>query len=174
MCVSVVLQGLVRMSAAAVFWSPSEAKTLCLTAGCIWAITTMCVTAVIAIFTCVFQYILSIIVDKLSTMPLTFCVRFQRRFPDFSYITQNGRLTEFLDCVIIRLVCMFCDCCVSFPVLHCDFPSSFMFCSVISIWITAVLFLTWVRWWVTMGPSTWPTPPKPSAPSCWRTSGRSR
>uniref|UniRef100_UPI00358E4B50 integrator complex subunit 11 isoform X1 n=1 Tax=Myxine glutinosa TaxID=7769 RepID=UPI00358E4B50 len=24
-----------------------------------------------------------------------------RRFPDFSYITQNGRLTEFLDCVII-------------------------------------------------------------------------
>uniref|UniRef100_A0A673HF91 Integrator complex subunit 11 n=1 Tax=Sinocyclocheilus rhinocerous TaxID=307959 RepID=A0A673HF91_9TELE len=26
-----------------------------------------------------------------------------RRFPDFSYITQNGRLTEFLDCVIIRL-----------------------------------------------------------------------
>lgn len=26
----------------------------------------------------------------------------QRRFPDFSYITQNGRLTDFLDCVIIR------------------------------------------------------------------------
>ncbi|XP_057244083.1 integrator complex subunit 11 [Malurus melanocephalus] len=26
---------------------------------------------------------------------------FQRRFPDFSYITQNGRLTDFLDCVII-------------------------------------------------------------------------
>uniref|UniRef100_A0A669EEH1 Integrator complex subunit 11 n=2 Tax=Oreochromis TaxID=8139 RepID=A0A669EEH1_ORENI len=25
-----------------------------------------------------------------------------RRFPDFSYITQNGRLTDFLDCVIIR------------------------------------------------------------------------
>ncbi|KQK75850.1 Integrator complex subunit 11 [Amazona aestiva] len=25
----------------------------------------------------------------------------QRRFPDFSYITQNGRLTDFLDCVII-------------------------------------------------------------------------
>uniref|UniRef100_A0A8C1VJN0 Integrator complex subunit 11 n=1 Tax=Cyprinus carpio TaxID=7962 RepID=A0A8C1VJN0_CYPCA len=24
-----------------------------------------------------------------------------RRFPDFSYVTQNGRLTEFLDCVII-------------------------------------------------------------------------
>uniref|UniRef100_A0A2R9BLD5 Integrator complex subunit 11 n=1 Tax=Pan paniscus TaxID=9597 RepID=A0A2R9BLD5_PANPA len=24
-----------------------------------------------------------------------------RRFPDFSYITQNGRLTDFLDCVII-------------------------------------------------------------------------
>ncbi|XP_028663570.1 integrator complex subunit 11 [Erpetoichthys calabaricus] len=24
-----------------------------------------------------------------------------RRFPDFSYITQNGRLTEFLDCVIV-------------------------------------------------------------------------
>lgn len=24
-----------------------------------------------------------------------------RRFPDFSYITQNGRLTEFLDCIII-------------------------------------------------------------------------
>uniref|UniRef100_A0A672LN21 Metallo-beta-lactamase domain-containing protein n=1 Tax=Sinocyclocheilus grahami TaxID=75366 RepID=A0A672LN21_SINGR len=29
-----------------------------------------------------------------------------RRFPDFSYITQNGRLTEFLDCVIIRLLIM--------------------------------------------------------------------
>jgi integrator complex subunit 11 len=29
---------------------------------------------------------------------------FQRRFPDFSYITQQGRLTEFLDCVIIRFV----------------------------------------------------------------------
>ncbi|MBN3280731.1 INT11 protein, partial [Polyodon spathula] len=27
-----------------------------------------------------------------------------RRFPDFSYITQNSRLTEFLDCVIIRYV----------------------------------------------------------------------
>uniref|UniRef100_A0A8D2P4M4 Integrator complex subunit 11 n=1 Tax=Zosterops lateralis melanops TaxID=1220523 RepID=A0A8D2P4M4_ZOSLA len=27
-----------------------------------------------------------------------------RRFPDFSYITQNGRLTDFLDCVIIRWV----------------------------------------------------------------------
>lgn len=27
----------------------------------------------------------------------------QRRFPDFSYVTQNGRLTDFLDCVIIRL-----------------------------------------------------------------------
>lgn len=26
----------------------------------------------------------------------------QRRSPDFSYITQNGRLTDFLDCVIIR------------------------------------------------------------------------
>ncbi|KAG8505518.1 Integrator complex subunit 11 [Galemys pyrenaicus] len=25
-----------------------------------------------------------------------------RRFPDFSYITRNGRLTDFLDCVIIR------------------------------------------------------------------------
>ncbi|XP_053432629.1 integrator complex subunit 11 isoform X3 [Nycticebus coucang] len=25
-----------------------------------------------------------------------------RRFPDFSYITQSGRLTDFLDCVIIR------------------------------------------------------------------------
>ncbi|XP_069638757.1 integrator complex subunit 11 isoform X2 [Haliaeetus albicilla] len=30
---------------------------------------------------------------------LQFCLR--RRFPDFSYITQNGRLTDFLDCVII-------------------------------------------------------------------------
>lgn len=28
----------------------------------------------------------------------------QRRFPDFSYVTQNGRLTDFLDCVIIRFV----------------------------------------------------------------------
>jgi len=46
--------------------------------------------------------ILSILL--LSTSPLPFCVSFQRRFPDFSYITQNGRLTEFLDCVIIRLV----------------------------------------------------------------------
>ncbi|XP_017750715.1 PREDICTED: integrator complex subunit 11 isoform X2 [Rhinopithecus bieti] len=27
--------------------------------------------------------------------------RSQRRFPDFSYITQSGRLTDFLDCVII-------------------------------------------------------------------------
>lgn len=26
----------------------------------------------------------------------------QRRFPDFSYITRSGRLTDFLDCVIIR------------------------------------------------------------------------
>ncbi|OWK08245.1 CPSF3L, partial [Cervus elaphus hippelaphus] len=25
----------------------------------------------------------------------------QRRFPDFSYITRSGRLTDFLDCVII-------------------------------------------------------------------------
>lgn len=32
---------------------------------------------------------------------------FQRRFPDFSYITQNGRLTDFLDCVIIRFVVFF-------------------------------------------------------------------
>lgn len=37
----------------------------------------------------------------------------QRRFPDFSYITQNGRLTDFLDCVIIRLVVLM------FRVLHC-------------------------------------------------------
>ncbi|KAK6472444.1 integrator complex subunit 11 [Huso huso] len=28
-------------------------------------------------------------------------ISFQRRFPDFSYITQNSRLTEFLNCVII-------------------------------------------------------------------------
>ncbi|GAB1289353.1 Integrator complex subunit 11 [Apodemus speciosus] len=27
-----------------------------------------------------------------------------RRFPDFSYITQSGRLTDFLDCVIIRFI----------------------------------------------------------------------
>ena len=26
----------------------------------------------------------------------------QRRFPDFSYITRAGRLTQHLDCVIIR------------------------------------------------------------------------
>ena len=34
----------------------------------------------------------------------------QRRFPDFSYITDSGRtLTEHLDCVIIRCVCV-CVC----------------------------------------------------------------
>lgn len=38
----------------------------------------------------------------------------QRRFPDFSYITQNGRLTDFLDCVIIRFVVLF----VMFFILH--------------------------------------------------------
>lgn len=36
----------------------------------------------------------------------------QRRFPDFSYVTQNGRLTDFLDCVIIRFVA------VAFRALH--------------------------------------------------------
>ncbi|XP_074883345.1 integrator complex subunit 11 isoform X2 [Buteo buteo] len=35
----------------------------------------------------------------LSAALLQFCLK--RRFPDFSYITQNGRLTDFLDCVII-------------------------------------------------------------------------
>ena len=34
-------------------------------------------------------------------------VVFQRRFPDFSYITRNGPLTEFLDCVIIRCVLLY-------------------------------------------------------------------
>lgn len=34
----------------------------------------------------------------------------QRRFPDFSYITQNGRLTDFLDCVIIRFVALIVRC----------------------------------------------------------------
>ena len=29
----------------------------------------------------------------------------QRRFPDFSYIAEGGRLTEHLDCVIIRWMC---------------------------------------------------------------------
>ena len=30
------------------------------------------------------------------------CTLLQRRFPDFTFITKEGRLTEHLDCVIIR------------------------------------------------------------------------
>ncbi len=80
MYVSVVLQGLVRMSAAAVFWSPSEAKTLCLTAGCIWAITTMCVTTVIAIFTCVYFEYNS---RQVEYYALNFLCSFSETFPRF-------------------------------------------------------------------------------------------
>jgi len=32
-----------------------------------------------------------------------FCFFLQRRFPDFSYVNKNGPLTDFVDCVIIRL-----------------------------------------------------------------------
>ncbi len=42
---------------------------------------------------------------KQNTYSVFLSCLLQRRFPDFSYITQNGRLTDFLDCVIIRFVC---------------------------------------------------------------------
>jgi len=31
----------------------------------------------------------------------------QRRFPDFSYVNKNGPLTDFVDCVIIRLAAFY-------------------------------------------------------------------
>lgn len=38
-------------------------------------------------------------------MYVVLCWSQQRRFPDFSYISDSGRpLHEFIDCVIIRLV----------------------------------------------------------------------
>lgn len=45
--------------------------------------------------------------------------------------------------------------------------------SVTSTWTTVALCPTWVRWWATMDPSTWPIPPKLSVPFCWKTSVRS-
>lgn len=45
--------------------------------------------------------------------------------------------------------------------------------SAISTWTTVALCPSWVRWWATMDPSTWPIPPRPSVPFCWKTSGRS-
>ncbi len=111
MCVSVVLQGLVRMSAAAVFWSPSEAKTLCLTAGCIWAITTMCVTAVIAIFTCVYlednsrqveYYALNFLCSFSETFP-----RFQLHYPKRSPHWVPGLCYYKVSLYVLWLLCEF-------------------------------------------------------------------
>lgn len=50
---------------------------------------------------------------------------FQRRFPDFSYIIQNGRLTDFLDCVIIRLVYIPVPSHWSVNLIVCTWPSLF-------------------------------------------------
>lgn len=76
-------------------------------------------------------------------------ILFQRRFPDLSYITQNGRLTEFLDCVIIRCVCLFLAVQLLDPlqegcgtVLDSSGLKNFLFTAAISIWITVARFPT--------------------------------
>lgn len=46
--------------------------------------------------------------------------------------------------------------------------------SAIFTWITVVLCLTWVRWWVMMVLSTWHIPPRLSVQYCWKTFERSQ